>query len=246
MNTRKTYFISDLHLDQNHPKTINLFTRFLAQCDHTTDCIYILGDLFEVYIGDDDRNHLQTTVIKSLKEACARGINIYYMHGNRDFLISDYFLRESGCHLLAEESVINLYGQQVLLMHGDTLCSNDHAYMRARCILRNPFSKWFFLQLPLSLRMKIANRLREKSKQYTQTTTLATMDVVQETVEEKISAHQVNYLIHGHTHQPSLHQFMLQQPKQRWVLGAWHDHAIILVWDQNQHVELIDIMNIHS
>jgi UDP-2,3-diacylglucosamine hydrolase len=221
-----------------------LFLKFLNQFVQSSDCIYILGDLFEVYIGDDDPNPVISETIRAIKIATSRRIKIYYLHGNRDFLIDSFFFRESGCKLLQEESVIDLHGRRILLMHGDTLCTHDHAYLRTRRIFRNPVIKWLFLKLPLSFRKKIANRLRLKSKQYTQTVARDLMDVVQETVEAKMHAHQVQYLIHGHTHLPAIHHFYSTQSMQRLVLGAWHHDAFILQSNADHNLELIDLMKL--
>jgi UDP-2,3-diacylglucosamine hydrolase len=135
--TRKTYFISDLHLNENQPNITNQFYRFLADCDNSVDAIYILGDLFEAWIGDDDKTPFHLAIMKAIKKTVKRGIPVYFLAGNRDFLIGQQFAKETGVVLLQDEHIINLYYQRTLLMHGDTLCINDTGYQKARRFLRN-------------------------------------------------------------------------------------------------------------
>lgn len=240
---RKTWFISDLHLDADHPAATNQFFSFLKQCDSSVEAIYILGDLFEAWIGDDDDTPFHRSILTALKSVTQRGIPIYLLHGNRDFLIGRRFLRASGCQLLPEETKIILYGTPLLLMHGDTLCTKDVAYLKWRKKSRNPI--WHtlcFLILPLFLRRRFADKMRMKSKTYTETASQAIMDVTQEEVDRVMKKHEVHYLIHGHTHRPQVHHFMLNQCQaSRMVLGAWHGRGIGLLWDSSGHQALVEI-----
>jgi len=238
---KKTIFISDLHLDESHPEITRGFLHLLQQCDSNVDALYILGDLFEVWIGDDNNSNFQDTIISALKSATDKGLRIYFMFGNRDFLIGKRFLNATGCELLPDEAKINLYSQQVLLMHGDTLCTRDVAYLKARKFAHNPLVQKLFLALPLSLRKYIACRLREKSMAHTSSAASDIMDVTQSEVERVMTSHNACYLIHGHTHQPAFHEFHLNHsPALRIVLGAWHERGNMLVWDQNGHKEWLE------
>lgn len=238
---RKTLFISDLHLQENQPKITRLFLKLLADCDTSVDAIYILGDLFEAWIGDDDDSLFHRQIIAEIRAVTQKGIPIYFLHGNRDFLIGKRFLQDTGCKLLGEEEKISLYDTTVLLMHGDTLCTRDTAYLKWRKTSHHPIlNKIFFLFWPLTLRRKFANKMREKSAQYTQFIAKEIMDVTQEAVEHVMEKHAVPVLIHGHTHRPGFHYFLFNQSsKTRIVLGAWHHEGSALVWDESGKKELI-------
>jgi len=239
---RKTIFISDLHLDDSQPQITQHFLTLLNQFDSSVDALYILGDLFEAWIGDDDGIQHYAAIIGALRMVTQKGIPIYFIHGNRDFLVGKQFFQETGCQWLADESRIDLYGQPVLLMHGDTLCTRDIAYMSTRKKLRNRFIQTLFLLLPLSLRKKIASEMREKSKQHTMMAASDIMDVTQEEVLRVMQKHQVACLIHGHTHKPDFHEFFHQQmPMTRIVLAAWHDGGSMLVWDQSGKKQMVKI-----
>lgn len=241
---RKTLFISDLHLEENQPKITQQFLQLLRNCDSSVDALYILGDLFEVWIGDDDDTPFHREIILALQSATQKGLPIYFLYGNRDFLIGKQFLRETGCKLLSDEEKIILYGTPLLLMHGDTLCTLDTAYLKARKKGRNRFLQMFFLFLPLSLRRFIANKMREKSNQHKQSTTFEMMDVTQDAVENVMLKHNVNYLIHGHTHRSGIHEFSINQTlAKRIVLAAWHDHGSIFQWDESGKSQFIDILD---
>lgn len=239
---RKTIFISDLHLDDSQPQITQHFLTLLNQLDSSVDALYILGDLFEAWIGDDDGIQHYAAIISALRVVTQNGIPIYFIHGNRDFLVGKQFFQETGCQWLADESRIDLYGQPVLLMHGDTLCTRDIAYMNTRKKLRNRFIQILFLLLPLSLRRKIASEMREKSKQHTMMAASDIMDVTQEEVLRVMQKQQVSCLIHGHTHKPDFHEFFHQQmPMARIVLAAWHDGGSMLVWDQSGKKQMVKI-----
>lgn len=240
INNKKTLFISDLHLNENNPGITQQFLQLLKSCDASVDALYILGDLFEAWIGDDDDTPFHYKIINALKEATQKGLLIYFMYGNRDFLIGKKFLRETGCKLLSDEEKISLYGTPVLLMHGDTLCTRDIAYLKARKIGRNRFFQFLFLLMPLKFRRNFANKMRLKSTLHTQSVAKEIMDVIQEEVERVMQKHNVRYLIHGHTHRPAFLEFSINGLQAtRIILSAWHDHdSSALVWEENLRIYL--------
>ena len=241
-NTQRTLFISDLHLEKNRPEITQQFLQLLSEIKPPIDALYILGDLFETWIGDDHDIPEHGDVINALKAVTQQGLPIYFLYGNRDFLISKQFFRETGCQLLPDETRLSVYGQPVLIMHGDTLVTRDIAYMNARKKLRNRFLQRLFLCLPIGIRKKIADKAREKSMHHTSTTSYEIMDVTQDAVSRVMQKHEVNYLVHGHTHRPGIHKFTLQQePAERIVLGAWHERGNVLVWEASGKKELIDL-----
>jgi UDP-2,3-diacylglucosamine hydrolase len=230
----ETLFISDLHLDSSHPEIQQQLLEFIEQDAKDSDALYILGDLFEVWLGDDDDNSDHHKTIDSLKRLHTQGTPVYLLHGNRDFLLGERFAQLSGCTILPDPSVIDLYGQQVLIMHGDLLCSDDVDYQAFRRQVRNPEWQAQFLQLPLTQRKQIAEDLRQKSQQETQAKTEQIMDVTQATVNEYMQLHDVQTLIHGHTHRPDIHQWDLGgHSVQRIVLGDWYTQGSVLRWNKH-------------
>lgn len=242
INNRKTVFVSDLHLEESRPDIAQQFLMLLNNCDSSVDGLYILGDLFETWIGDDDDTLFYRKIMHALKIATQKGLRIYFSHGNRDFLIGKRFLHETGCSLLSTEEKISIYGTPVLLMHGDTLCTRDIAYLKARKLGHNKIIQFFFLLMPLSSRRKFADKMRMKSKRHTQSTAKEIMDVTQEEVERIMQKHDVKYLIHGHTHRPNTHHFSINNlPVERIVLGAWHHRGSALIWHQTGKIEAIEL-----
>ena len=224
----QTLFVSDLHLDPKRPHIIAAFCRFLNECS-SADALYILGDLFEYWIGDDDPAIGLEPAINAISELSNSGVPIYFIHGNRDFLIGKRFSKQTQCKILAEETVIDLYGTPTLIMHGDTLCTDDIAYQKYRAKARNPFIQKPLLMLSVKRRLKIAEGLRNKSKSAVQEKPEYIMDVNQQAVEKVMLKHNVNVLIHGHTHRPAEHEFNLNGTKyQRIVLGDWYEHGSVL------------------
>lgn len=243
-NTQKTLFISDLHLDKNNPAITELFLKFLGNINSSVDSLYILGDLFETWIGDDDDSTFHQQIINALHNITQRGIRLYFLAGNRDFLIGNQFSKDTGCTLLPDEKKIDLYNTPILLMHGDTLCTQDIAYQKWRKISHHPCTKKIFTWLPLYIRRKIAMRLRAKSAKYTRTMQLETLDVTQSDVVQVMKKHQTYTLIHGHTHRPAIHQFYIDgHPATRIVLDAWHEHGSVLIYDSNGHRQLMTLTN---
>ncbi|TPE18675.1 UDP-2,3-diacylglucosamine diphosphatase [Pantoea vagans] len=233
----RTLFIADLHLCQEEPAITAGFLHFLQREAPHCDALYILGDLFEAWIGDDDPNPLHQQVASALR---ALPVPVYFIHGNRDFLVGRRFARASGMTLLPEEQVLTLYGHRLLIMHGDTLCTDDAGYLRFRAKVHNPWIQRLFLALPLWVRKRIAARMRADSKQANQHKSQSIMDVNQDAVVATMQRHQVPLLIHGHTHRPAIHTLTLQgETAQRAVLGAWHSRGSMIQLDA-AGIQLID------
>ena len=222
-------FISDLHLDDSRPDIISLFLNFLNKSATQAEALYILGDLFEVWIGDDEPSSLSQKIAASLSQLKQEGTSVYLMHGNRDFLIGKEFEDACNCKLIPDPTVINLYGVDTILLHGDTLCTDDKEYMNFRSMVRSPGWQKEFLDKSLQERKNIASNMREQSKTKIQTKPMTIMDVNQQTVEEVLKKHNVQHMIHGHTHRPDTHKFLLDSiPAQRIVLGDWYTSGSVL------------------
>ncbi len=216
--------ISDLHLEETRPDITRAFLLFLATRARQAEALYILGDFFEVWIGDDGMTPFQHEIAGALRELSEAGTRIYLMHGNRDFLIGKRFCREAGCILLSDPHKVQMNGEPVLLMHGDSLCTLDVGYMKLRRWLRNPLSLLILRNLPLSTRQKLARKLRNESRAQTRMKASEIVDVTPQEVIKVMAAHGVRTLIHGHTHRPAVHNLEVNgQPARRIVLGDW-DH----------------------
>ena len=225
----ETLFVSDVHLDPKRSAIVDLFNQFLLNRAIHADAVYILGDLFEYWIGDDAPYSEYASTFEALKKVSSAGVPIFFMHGNRDFLIAKSFAHKTGVKLLPEEKVIELNGDKVLLMHGDTLCTDDIKYQAFRKKTHNRVFQWIVLHLPVSTRLKIANYLRDTSKQEIAEKSEQIMDVNQSAVEKTMQTHQVTTLIHGHTHRPHIHTFKINQTScTRAVLGDWYEHGSVL------------------
>lgn len=225
-------FISDLHLDEHQPEIADIFLRFLQQEARQADALYILGDFFEAWVGDDNLTPFNKKIIHELRALTDKGVPVYLQHGNRDFLLGKQFLQATGATLLPDEYTVDLNGVPHLLMHGDTLCTADKDYLKFRKRCHNWFLQKLFLLKSLKSRQKMANNMRAKSKIRTQTKPRYLMDVSQEEVERVMQKHKVQHLIHGHTHMPALHRFTLQgKPATRTVLAPWHDEGSVLICD---------------
>ena len=218
-----TLFIADLHLQTEEPAITAGFLRFLRGEAKSADALYILGDLFEAWIGDDDPNPLHREMAAAIKALVDSGVPCYFIHGNRDFLIGQRYARESGMTLLPEEQVLDLYGRNILIMHGDTLCTDDTGYLAFRAKVHTPWIQKVFLALPLFIRNRIAARMRAGSKAANSSKSMTIMDVNPQAVVRVMEKHDVQWLIHGHTHRPDVHSLIANgQPAHRVVLGAWH------------------------
>jgi UDP-2,3-diacylglucosamine hydrolase len=228
-----TLFISDLHLDASEPAAGAQFMQFLEQRAVSADALYILGDLFESWVGDDDDEPYRNRICRAIASLSAWGVPCYVMHGNRDFLFQSGFEDRTGVRLIADPIVIDLYGEQVLLTHGDALCVADRSYQRLRSLVRNPHWQTRFLRLPLKLRRGLADRARRGSQHHTQRTAYEIMDVDLPAVSAAMRACGVRTLIHGHTHRPAVHEFQLDgQDARRIVLGSWHGSGNCLEWGE--------------
>jgi UDP-2,3-diacylglucosamine hydrolase len=215
----KQIFISDLHLDMHREDLTQAFFRFLREYCQDADELYILGDFFELWLGDDHETPFNQSVIDAV---AALECRVYLMHGNRDFLLGDAFCKVTGAELLPEPSLINLPDGPALLMHGDSLCTRDEAYMLARAQLRSPAFQQDFLSKTLEERAAIARQIRGESKELTRDTADDIMDVTPEEVVNVMSEAGVLTLIHGHTHRPAIHDVELgQKAGHRYVLGDW-------------------------
>lgn len=227
-----TLFISDLHLTGERPEVIGLFSRFLKERARHAEALYILGDLFEAWLGDDLLLPGYPPVLEAIRETTAAGIPVYIMHGNRDFLLGGEFERETGCRLIDDPTLLELAGTPTLLMHGDTLCVDDLAYQELRRTLRDPAWVDGFLGRAPEERIALARELRDKSQEAVGSKDYAIMDVNPGAVEEAFRRHGAARLIHGHTHRPACHQSTIDgNPVTRWVLGDWSDHAEVLCCD---------------
>jgi UDP-2,3-diacylglucosamine hydrolase len=227
-----TLLISDLHLDPAHPETIQRFTDFIDHEALRARELYILGDLFEAWIGDDDDDPRLVPILDALRRLRDAGVPCAVMHGNRDFLLGASFCAATGCRLLGDFEKTDIHGQSVLLTHGDLLCTDDTRYMTLRTTLRNADWQSGFLSKPLDERRSIARDLRKMSASEIAAKPEDIMDVNQATVEQTMRDYGVTLLLHGHTHRPAVHWFDLDEaPAVRIVLGAWHDTASFVRWD---------------
>lgn len=225
--SRPILFISDLHLDPSRPAITELFLRFLHEQRDQAEALYILGDLFEAWIGDDAVGP-DEPVIAALQAFSAQ-VPTYFMHGNRDFLIGERFAELTGIALLADPTVIDLHGVPTLLMHGDSLCTDDVQYQQFRQMVRNPEWQAFFLAKTIPERLEMARMARSESGARNQQLDDYLMDVNQQTVEAEMQRHGITRLIHGHTHRPAIHHFELDgRTHTRVVLGDWYDQGSVL------------------
>jgi len=220
----KTLFIADLHLSEQHPKITQALYSFLEKNKTAVDALYILGDLFEVWIGDDEHTPLMDEVAEELAQySSVNGVPIYYIHGNRDFMIGKKYAKQSSMQLLPEHYEIDLYGIKTLLMHGDTLCLADKNYQKMRKVIHNPFLQFVFNLLPLHFRKKIGWKIRTASQSKKVHKNNNIMGVTHSEVERLLIKHRCKTLIHGHTHQVAKHQFDINgQPHQRIDVGDWY------------------------
>lgn len=216
-------FIADVHLCHEEPATVAGFLQFLSVQARDAQALYILGDLFEAWIGDDDPNPLHQHVAQALRALSAHGVPCYFIHGNRDFLLGWSFAKACGMTLLPACQRLTLYGREMLIMHGDTLCTDDAGYQAFRRKVHTPWIQRLFLALPLALRLNIARRMRHSSQQANRDKSLDIMDVNADTVLDVMRTERVQWLIHGHTHRPAIHPLVIDGvPAWRCVLGAWH------------------------
>ena len=223
-----TIFISDLHLDKDRPKVIRYFIDFLNNLESDIESLYILGDFVEYWVGDDDPGDGLEEVFSSIKKK-SNSIPIYFMHGNRDFMISEKFCNHHGMKFLKDPTKIKLHGKKILLMHGDTLCIDDIEYQKFRTMVRSPLWQNEMLKKSLEERINLAKMLRAKSLSETGTKDEVIMDVNNDEVISQLKKHNVDMIIHGHTHRPNIHKIISENKEcKRIVLGDWYDKSFIL------------------
>jgi UDP-2,3-diacylglucosamine hydrolase len=229
----RTLFVSDLHLSPERPAINELFLRFLRDRAAGADALYVLGDLFEYWVGDDAAAHpAYRPVIAGLRALTDSGVPLYVMHGNRDFLLGHEFERMSGARLLPDPTCITLYGTRVLLTHGDLLCTDDTEYQRLRALVRNETWQKELLKKSVAEREAMARSLRDTSRQAMAGKKAEIMDVTPAAVDAVLREHGVRDMIHGHTHRPADHRFLLDgQPARRIVLGDWYEQGSVLTCD---------------
>ena len=230
----KQLFISDLHLAPERPEIIKLFIEFLNSQAAQAESLYILGDLVEYWLGDDDAAEGLHAVFNCMKSHADNGLKIFLMHGNRDFLMGDDLAQRAGCTIISDPHIVNFNEMPVLLMHGDTLCTDDIRYQELRLMLRNPIWQTEFLNKPLAERKQMALALRKQSQEETQTKDADIMDVNNTAVEKAFNDNNVALLIHGHTHRPAIHEININnKPVKRIVLGDWYTQGSVLELTEN-------------
>lgn len=235
-------FISDLHLSVQRPDITAAFVRFCAERAIQAHSLYILGDLSDAWLGDDDDSDIADVLRTEITKLGAAGVNVFIMVGNRDFLMGQQFANDCQCKILPDPSVIDLYGQSVLLMHGDSLCTSDSEYMAFRTQIRNPDMQQMLLSKSLDERRGIAKMLREKSQSANATKAADIMDVTPSEVVKALNDHNVDIMIHGHTHRPAVHSLISDNEQQtkakRYVLGDWDSQGwCITASKDNQSTE---------
>ena len=223
---QKTYFIADLHLSENRPHLLALFRQFMQEQAPEAEKLYILGDLFDFWIGDDEQSDLISEVQQLIRHLTEKGVPCYFQHGNRDFLIGKKFANACGLTLLPTYQVIDLYGTPTLLCHGDTLCVDDVKYQHYRQKVHQKWRQWLFLHLPLKVRLKIAEKIRAKSRQDKQLKSTEIMDVNADFVQQMFAQFHVTQMIHGHTHRQKHHE--IPPHFHRIVLGDWGETSSLL------------------
>ena len=221
--------ISDLHLDASRPQITALFERFLREQGRQATALYILGDLFETWVGDDDDSELPAHIAAALADLRAAGVPVYFMAGNRDFLLGEDYARRAGLTLIADGAIHTLAGTPTLLLHGDTLCTDDAAYQAFRSQVRDPAWQRDFCARTLAARKAFARQARAASRSHQQGAREALMAVNADAVANALRVAGVSRMIHGHTHRPAIHDLSLDgQPAQRIVLGDWYEQGSVL------------------
>lgn len=228
-----TLFVSDLHLDPSQPGIARQFTALLAGEARTARALYILGDLFEAWLGDDDPEPAHAVIASALAALAAAGIAVYLMQGNRDVMLGERFAARAGALLLPDPVVTTLYGRRVLITHGDALCTDDAAYQRLRALLRDPGVHRELGALPLDARRALAAEARAGSREHLASASAYITDVSHAAVEAVLRASGAEVLLHGHTHRPGIHELTVDgTARTRIVLGDWHAGGSVLRWDE--------------
>ena len=241
-----TLLLSDIHLSGERPEIVDAFVAFLAAQARSADALYILGDLFDLWLGDDDRRAPHSRVIGALRGVCNAGVPVRVVRGNHDFLLGPRFAAETGCELLDEPANIDLYGTPVVILHGDVLCTRDEDYQAFRRMTRDEGVQRRFLSLPLGMRESQAASIRHRSQRATRLKPADIMDVTPGAVIELMRKQHVRHMVHGHTHRPDVHHFEMDDaPAKRIVLGDWYESDSVLVWDESGHRmgRIADVVN---
>lgn len=237
-----TYFIADLHLTEDRPDITACFLSFLKNKAKDAQSLYILGDLFEYWIGDDDDNPLTTTISKALLALSQTGTELFFIQGNRDFLLGHKYAKKSGMVLLPDVEKISIFNQNFIILHGDTLCTKDVSYQAFRAKSRTWWWQFMIKSLPLFVRKKIAQNYRDKSAKATAMKSQEIMDVTPTEVISVLESHQCQIMIHGHTHRPNVHHIEANhKPAQRIVLGDWYEQGSYLAITPND----ISLLNVN-
>ncbi len=227
-----TLFISDLHLEAGQPEIGEQFLRFLGRDAREAEALYLLGDLFDAWLGDDDPNPYYGTMKSALRKLSDTGVPVYFMHGNRDFLVGEVFAAETGITILDDPTIVDLYGTGVLLCHGDSLCTDDVEYQKIRAMTRSPDWQTMMLAKSLQERIAFALQAREASKARGELISDEIMDVNQDAVRAAFRDHEVDTMLHGHTHRPAVHEVDLgDRQATRIVLGDWYTQGSVVRWD---------------
>lgn len=237
-------FVSDIHLSEQAPQLTELFMQFLQGPALDAKAVYVLGDLFDVWVGEDLSPPFHKALFNAFNALTHNHVELYFMPGNRDFLVSASFLQTVSAKRLNDRSVIDLHGIPTLLMHGDLLCTHDKGYQHYRKIAQHPLTRYLFLKLPRHTRDKIAKTLREKSKSYQRTKPLSILDVDNSAVELEMKSLNVRQLIHGHVHRPAIHDLQVNnQSAKRAVLGDWTEKTGSLILSTPSEITLAEFHN---
>jgi UDP-2,3-diacylglucosamine hydrolase len=229
-----TLFISDLHLEAARPEIGAQFTAFLNGEARDAEALYILGDLFESWVGDDDPNPHYGEMKAAIRSLVDSGVAVFFMHGNRDFMIGQQFAEETGVTILDDPETVELYGQKVLLSHGDALCIDDVQYQKVRIMTRDPAWQEMMRTKPLEERLAYAEQARQASRAYNDSVGEDIMDVNQDAVIGTFRNRDIDILLHGHTHRPAEHKIDVDgRTVTRIVLGDWYEQGSVVRWDEN-------------
>ncbi|WP_165310891.1 UDP-2,3-diacylglucosamine diphosphatase [Vibrio ziniensis] len=229
-----TLFISDLHLTPKRPDITDCFIAFMRDDATNADALYVLGDLFDFWIGDDDPTEFAQQIKNEFKTLVNQGVPVFFSHGNRDFLVGKKFAKQTGVTLLDEEHVIDLYGNKAVVLHGDTLCTEDLRYLAFREKVHKPWLQWVFNRLPFFIKTRIVRKIQTDTSNDKSNKSMTIMDVTPSEVLAVMNKHQVDTMIHGHTHRPNIHKISTAgHEKTRIVLGDWYTQGSILVYSKH-------------
>lgn len=229
-----TLFISDLHLTPKRPDITDCFMTFMHDDAPKADALYVLGDLFDFWIGDDDPTDFAQQIKHEFKALVAKGVPVFFSHGNRDFLVGKKFAKHTGVTLLDEEHVIDLYGHQVVVLHGDTLCTEDLRYLAFREKVHKPWLQWLFNRLPFFIKTRIVRKIQADTSNDKSNKSMTIMDVTPSEVLSVLNKHHVDTMIHGHTHRPNIHKITTDKGERtRIVLGDWYTQGSMLVYTKD-------------